>query len=156
VRPEVRTPISPSLSCQLAKRASKPVQARVTGGGGAPDLLDTGTIALMPRGWPTGASLVEVALEEAPTLPLLLLWSTGARTPFVDKLRLLAHLRRDLEPQPRGDPAELAVVAAHVDLHGEPIDWIEGDVATPPAMVEEDILRILSERLPELCGHRLR
>lgn len=71
---------------QAAGAHVETVQARVTGGDGPPDLLNTGTVALLPRGWPTGTSLVEVALEEAPTLPLLLLWSTGARTPVVDKI----------------------------------------------------------------------
>ncbi len=63
------------------------VQARVTGGGGPPDLAEVGAVALLPQGWPAGEDLVELAVKEGVTLPLLLLWPAGAPTAAVDRIR---------------------------------------------------------------------
>jgi hypothetical protein len=63
------------------------VQSPITGGEQAPPLTETGAVALVPAGGPVGAGDVRVALEDPPTLPLLLLWPAGLPSPAVHRLR---------------------------------------------------------------------
>ena len=64
----------------------EPVRAPVTGGGAPPDLAEARAVALLPEGWPTGKHLVEVAVEEDITLPLVLLWSVGIPVAAVERI----------------------------------------------------------------------
>lgn len=83
------TPYTDLLVTRLAAAGAQVeiVQAPVTGGGGPPDLADARAVALVPQGWPTGADLVEVPLEEELTLPLLLMWPAGTPTATVERVR---------------------------------------------------------------------
>jgi DNA-binding transcriptional LysR family regulator len=65
----------------------EPVQSHVTGGGEPPDLTETGTVALMPAGWPTGDHNARMTIEDDVSLPLLVLWPTGLPSPAVHRLR---------------------------------------------------------------------
>ena len=65
----------------------EPVQARVTGALTPPDLEEARAVALVPVGWPAGEKLVQVAVEDEPTLPLLVLWPAGAPTAAVRRIR---------------------------------------------------------------------
>jgi hypothetical protein len=64
----------------------EPVESHVTGGGEPPDLTETGAVALMPAGWPTGAHNARVAIADDISLPLLVLWPTGMQPPAVRRL----------------------------------------------------------------------
>ena len=65
----------------------EPVESRVTGSAGLSELAERDAVALVPVGYPPFAGIVEVALAEDVTLPLLVLWPTGmpsaAREPIV-------------------------------------------------------------------------
>ena len=65
----------------------EPLVAPTTGSGGPPDLTESGAVALMPQGWPTGFNNARVAVEDDVTLPLLLLWPAGLPSPAVRRLR---------------------------------------------------------------------
>ena len=64
-----------------------PVQARVTGGEDAPDLLGANAVALCPLGWPIAQTSVRVELLEPFDLPLLVVWARAAPSPYVKRLR---------------------------------------------------------------------
>jgi DNA-binding transcriptional LysR family regulator len=72
---------------QAAGARVEPVQSPITGGGEPPDLTETGAVALMPLGWPTGAHNARVTIEDDISLPLLILWPAGLPSPAVQRLR---------------------------------------------------------------------
>jgi DNA-binding transcriptional LysR family regulator len=65
----------------------EPVESHITGGGEPPDLTETGAVALMPAGWPSGERNARIAIEDDITLPLLVLWPAGLPSPAVHRLR---------------------------------------------------------------------
>jgi DNA-binding transcriptional LysR family regulator len=67
--------------------AMAPVESRVTGTQGLADLAEHGAVALVPEGWPARPDVALVALEDDVTLPLLVLWLTGAPPAAVTRLR---------------------------------------------------------------------
>jgi DNA-binding transcriptional LysR family regulator len=84
-------PGSPFTDMLVARFAAagahvEPVQSSVTGGGVDPPEL-RGTAALMPEGWSAGPDNVALPLADDVSLPLLLLWSAGAYTPAVERVR---------------------------------------------------------------------
>ena len=83
------TPYTDMLVDRLAAAGARvePVQARVLGGGRYHDLAATGAVALAPAGWPTGEDNVRLAVEDAISLPLLVLWPAGLPSPAVARLR---------------------------------------------------------------------
>ncbi len=83
------TPYTELLLTRLAAAGAhvEPVQAQVTGGFGPPDLEEADAVALVPAGWPSGEGNVRVAVEDDVSLPLLLLWAAGARSPVVERVR---------------------------------------------------------------------
>lgn len=83
------TPYTDLLLARLraAGATVEPVETRVTGGVGPPDLAEARAVALVPAGWPAGPGNVRVPLEEALTLPLLVLWLAGRPSPAVGRLR---------------------------------------------------------------------
>jgi DNA-binding transcriptional LysR family regulator len=72
---------------QAAGARVEPVQSPITGGGDPPDLTETGAVALVPAGWPTGEHNARVTIEDDISLPLLVLWPTGPPSPAVHRLR---------------------------------------------------------------------
>ena len=83
------TPYTDMLVDRLvaAGASVEPVQARVLGGGRPHDLAATGAVALAPAGWPTGEDNVRLAVEDAISLPLLVLWPAGLSSPAAQRLR---------------------------------------------------------------------
>jgi DNA-binding transcriptional LysR family regulator len=83
------TPYTDLLVTRLRAAGARvePVQAHVTGGGEPPDLTETGAVALMPAGWPSGERNARVAIEDDISLPLLVLWPSGLPSPAVHRLR---------------------------------------------------------------------
>jgi DNA-binding transcriptional LysR family regulator len=65
----------------------EPVESRVTGSTGLAELADRDAVALMPAGWPPADDVAQVALAEDVTLPLLVLWPTGAPSAAVRRVR---------------------------------------------------------------------
>jgi DNA-binding transcriptional LysR family regulator len=65
----------------------EPVESRVTGTHGLADLDEHGAVALVPEGWPPRPGVALAALEDDVTLPLLVLWATGAPPAAVARLR---------------------------------------------------------------------
>jgi DNA-binding transcriptional LysR family regulator len=72
---------------QAAGARVEPVQSPITGGGEPPDLTESGAVALVPAGWPTGEHNARVTIEDDISLPLLVLWPTGPPSPAVHRLR---------------------------------------------------------------------
>ena len=64
----------------------KAVQSRITGRINPPELRETGAVALVPAGWPPSAGTVELTIEDDITLPLLVLWPAGTRSPAVRRI----------------------------------------------------------------------
>jgi DNA-binding transcriptional LysR family regulator len=83
------TPYTDLLVTRLEAAGARvePVESPVTGGGEPPDLDETGALALMPAGWPTGEHNARVTIEDDISLPLLLLWPGGVPPPAVYRLR---------------------------------------------------------------------
>jgi DNA-binding transcriptional LysR family regulator len=83
------TPYTDLLVTRLEAAGARvePVQSPITGGGEPPDLTETGAVALMPAGWPTGERNARVAIEDDVSLPLLVLWPAGLPSPAVERLR---------------------------------------------------------------------
>jgi DNA-binding transcriptional LysR family regulator len=65
----------------------EPVESRVTGSTGLAELADRDAVALMPAGWPPADDVAQVALADDVTLPLLVLWPTGAPSAAVRRVR---------------------------------------------------------------------
>jgi DNA-binding transcriptional LysR family regulator len=83
------TPFTDLLVNRVAAAGARvePVQARVLGGEQPLDLTGTGTVALMPAGWPTGEHNVRLPIDDEISLPLLVLWPAGRPPPAVERLR---------------------------------------------------------------------
>jgi DNA-binding transcriptional LysR family regulator len=79
---------------QAAGARVEPVQSPITGGGEPPDLTETGAVALMPAGWPTGEHNERLTVEDDISLPLLVLWPTGMPSPAVLRLRARMGTKR--------------------------------------------------------------
>ena len=65
----------------------EPVEARVTGSPGLTELAERDAVALMPVGYPPFDGVVQVPLADDVTLPLLVLWPTGAPSAAVRRVR---------------------------------------------------------------------
>jgi DNA-binding transcriptional LysR family regulator len=65
----------------------EPVESRVTGSTGLAELADRDAVALMPAGWPPADDVAQVAIADDVTLPLLVLWPTGAPSAAVRRVR---------------------------------------------------------------------
>jgi DNA-binding transcriptional LysR family regulator len=83
------TPFTDLLVDRLTAAGAQvePVQSRVLGGQQPPDLTETGAVALMPAGWPTGEDNVRLRIEDEVSLPLLVLWPAGRPLPAVERVR---------------------------------------------------------------------
>jgi DNA-binding transcriptional LysR family regulator len=83
------TPFTDLLVSRLAAAGAhvEPVQARVTGATESSDLADMSAVALMPAGWPGGAGIVQLTIEDDVSLPLLVLWPAGVPSPAVRRVR---------------------------------------------------------------------
>jgi DNA-binding transcriptional LysR family regulator len=65
----------------------EPVESRVTGSTALTELADRDAVALMPAGHPPSPGIVQLALADDVTLPLLILWPTGAPSAAVRRVR---------------------------------------------------------------------
>jgi DNA-binding transcriptional LysR family regulator len=65
----------------------EPIESRVTGSTVLTELADRDAVALMPAGWPPADDVAQVALADDVTLPLLVLWPTGAPSAAVRRVR---------------------------------------------------------------------
>jgi hypothetical protein len=65
----------------------EPVESRITGSIGLTELAERDAVALMPVGYPPFRGIVQVPLAEEVTLPLLVLWPTGAPSAAVRRVR---------------------------------------------------------------------
>jgi hypothetical protein len=63
-----------------------PVQAPVTGGDDPPLLKETGTVALLPSGWPIGAATVERPTTPALQLPPFVMWRSGTQSAWAERV----------------------------------------------------------------------
>lgn len=63
-----------------------PVQAPVTGGDDPPLLKETGTVALLPKGWPSGEATVERPTTPTMQLPLFVMWRSGTHSPWAERV----------------------------------------------------------------------
>ena len=82
----------PLADVAFAARASaaqrvEPIEARVTGSPGLTELRERDAVALMPVGYPPFDGVVQVALADDVTLPLLVLWPTGVPSAAVRRVR---------------------------------------------------------------------
>jgi DNA-binding transcriptional LysR family regulator len=84
------TPFTDLLVDRIAAAGAQvePVQARVLGGEQPPDLTGADAVAVMPAGWPAGEQNVRLPIDDAVSLPLLVLWPAGRPPPAVERLRL--------------------------------------------------------------------
>lgn len=98
------TPYTDLLVSRIAASGARvtPVQALATGGGEAPALAETGAVALVPTGWPSGEDAVVRELTEQVDLPLLLIWLAGDKPPAARRLRaaLTTVGHREAQPSP--------------------------------------------------------
>lgn len=91
------TPLTDLLVAQLAAGGARveTVRARVSGMAMTlADLADLGAVALAQQSAPLDERVVEVALADGVTLPLLVLWPAGGRSAAVERLRAAAAQRR--------------------------------------------------------------
>jgi DNA-binding transcriptional LysR family regulator len=65
----------------------EPVESRVTGSIALSELAERDAVALMPVGYPPIEGIAQVPLADDVTLPLLVLWPTGAPSPAVRRVR---------------------------------------------------------------------
>jgi DNA-binding transcriptional LysR family regulator len=63
-----------------------PVRAPVNGGDDPPLLKETGTVALLPKGWPSGEATVERPTTPAMQLPLFVMWRSGTHSPWAERV----------------------------------------------------------------------
>ena len=82
------TPYTDLLLSRLAAAGATvlPVESRVTGGGGPPELV-AGAVAIVPAGWPADERAVRLQLADAVTLPLLVLWPAGLPAAPIKRVR---------------------------------------------------------------------
>jgi hypothetical protein len=85
-------PGTPFTDLQLTAVAAagarvRPVESRVTGAPTMSELRSENAIALHPAGWPAAPGIVELALEDPLTLPLIVLWAASTVPPAVCRLR---------------------------------------------------------------------
>jgi DNA-binding transcriptional LysR family regulator len=82
------TPFTDLLIARVAAAGGRvePMQARITGRFSLAELRETDGVALVPAGWPATDGVVELAIEDDITLPLLLLWPAGPRSPAVRQI----------------------------------------------------------------------
>jgi hypothetical protein len=88
----VGTPYTDLLIARLDEAGATvvAVEARVTGGGAIlRDLVATGTVAIMPRGTSVPADVTSVAIADAMTLPLFVLWAGARPSPAARQLTRL-------------------------------------------------------------------
>jgi DNA-binding transcriptional LysR family regulator len=83
------TPYTDLLLNRLAAAGAhvEPVQAHVTGATDLSELARSDAVALMPDGWPEHDGIVQLTVEDDVSLPLLVLWSVGAPSPAVRRVR---------------------------------------------------------------------
>jgi LysR substrate binding domain len=65
----------------------EPVESRITGSVALTELANRGAVALMPAGYAPFPGIAQVALSDDVTLPLLVLWPTGAPSAAVRRVR---------------------------------------------------------------------
>jgi DNA-binding transcriptional LysR family regulator len=65
----------------------EPVESRITGSIALSELAERDAVALMPVGYPPVEGIAQVPLADAVTLPLLVLWPTGAPSAAVRRVR---------------------------------------------------------------------
>lgn len=89
VRSPVGTPYTDMLLDRLAAAGAhvEAVEARVTGAMAFDELATTGSVALRAADAPPASGVVEVALEDDVSLPLVLLWRAGAPSAAVRRVR---------------------------------------------------------------------
>jgi DNA-binding transcriptional LysR family regulator len=82
------TAFSDLLVRRLAAAGARvePVESRVTGGG-EPPLGETGAVAILPAGTPSGEWTVRIAIEDDISLPLVVIWPAGAMSVAVGRVR---------------------------------------------------------------------
>ena len=83
------TPFTDLLLRRLAAAGAdvEPVESRVTGSPSLTELAEQGAVALVPESWPPAADVVQVALDDDVTLPLVVLWPAGAPSAAVARVR---------------------------------------------------------------------
>jgi hypothetical protein len=65
----------------------EPVESRVTGTPAFGEIAARRAVALVPSGWPPADDLVQLPIRDEVTLPLLVLWATGAPPAAVERIR---------------------------------------------------------------------
>jgi DNA-binding transcriptional LysR family regulator len=85
----VGTPYTDMLIDRLAAANARvePVESRVTGTPAFSELAARRAVALVPTGWPPADDLVQLPIRDEVTLPLLVLWATGAPPAAVERIR---------------------------------------------------------------------
>jgi DNA-binding transcriptional LysR family regulator len=85
----VGTPYTDMLIDRLAAANARvePVESRITGTPAFTELAARRAVALVPAGWPPADDLVQVPIRDDVTLPLLVLWATGAQPAAVERIR---------------------------------------------------------------------
>lgn len=83
------TPYTDLLLARIAEAGATaiPVESKVTGGGGAPELAAANAVSLVPVHTYSGTDVVRVPVVDDITVPLLLLWPTGLPHAAVTRLR---------------------------------------------------------------------
>lgn len=85
----VGTPYTDMLIDRLAAANARvePVESRITGIPAFTELAARRAVALVPAGSPAADDLVQLPIREDVTLPLLVLWATGAPPAAVERIR---------------------------------------------------------------------
>lgn len=83
------TPFTDLLLARVAAAGARvePVEARVTGDPGLSELAGAGAVALRPADIPPPDGIVQVALADDVSLPLVVLWPAGAPSAAVRRVR---------------------------------------------------------------------
>lgn len=92
------TPYTDLLVNRLAASGARvePVEARVTGDPTLPELRELGAVALVPAGSAPVDGIVQLALEDDVSLPLLVLWPIGRASAAVRRTREGMSAQRSL------------------------------------------------------------
>lgn len=87
------TPFTDYLLTRIREAGASvvPVESKVTGGGGAPELAAADAVAIVPVGTYSGVDIARVPIVDDLTVPLLLIWPSGL--PHAAVTRLQAGLR---------------------------------------------------------------